>query len=99
MDHYPKMLLRFPAQLDRPVALQDGAYDTLIVADDAEEKAAHADGWREGTAAARAVADEVSNAPPTRSELEAKARELDIKFDGRTSDKKLSDLIAAKLAT
>ena len=36
-------------------------------------------------------------APPTREELEAKATELLIKFDGRTSDKKLRDLIAADL--
>lgn len=37
------------------------------------------------------------DAPPTRAELEAKARELGIKFDGRTSEKKLGDQIAAKL--
>lgn len=37
------------------------------------------------------------DAPVTRAELEAKARELSIKFDGRTTDKKLGDLIAAKL--
>lgn len=36
-------------------------------------------------------------APPTRSELEAKALELGIRFDGRTSDKKLGALIAASL--
>jgi hypothetical protein len=29
------------------------------------------------------------NAPPTRPELEAKARELGLKFDGRTSDRTL----------
>jgi hypothetical protein len=29
------------------------------------------------------------NAPPTRAELETKARELGLKFDGRTSDKTL----------
>lgn len=36
-------------------------------------------------------------APPTRPELEAKALELGIRFDGRTSDKKLGALIAASL--
>ena len=42
--------------------------------------------------------DEVPiNAPPTRSELEAKATELGIRFDGRTSDKKLGALITASL--
>ena len=37
------------------------------------------------------------NAPPTREELEAKATELGIPFNGRTSDKKLSGLIATAL--
>lgn len=38
-------------------------------------------------------------APPTRAELESKATELGIRFDGRTSDKKLGALIAASLET
>lgn len=42
-----------------------------------------------------AVIDE--NAPPTREELEAKATELGIPFNGRTTDKKLSGLIATAL--
>ena len=33
------------------------------------------------------------NAAPTRAELEAKATELGIRFDGRTKDKKLKKLI------
>jgi len=37
------------------------------------------------------------NAPPTRAELEAKATQLALKFDGRTSDKKLGQLITKKL--
>lgn len=37
------------------------------------------------------------NAPPTRAELETKATELGIPFNGRTSDKKLSGLIATAL--
>jgi hypothetical protein len=37
------------------------------------------------------------DAPPTRAELEAKATELGIPFNGRTSDKKLSGLIATAL--
>ena len=40
---------------------------------------------------------EVMDAPPTRAELEAKAIELGIKFDGRTKDKKLGQLIEDKL--
>jgi len=39
------------------------------------------------------------DAPPTRTELEAKATELGIKFDGRTKDKKLGQLIQDRLST
>jgi hypothetical protein len=35
--------------------------------------------------------------PPTREEIEKMAKDLDIKFDGRTSDKKLLKLIDDKL--
>lgn len=38
-----------------------------------------------------------SDAPPTRAELEQKAKELGLKFDGRTTDKKLAALIAEKV--
>jgi hypothetical protein len=37
------------------------------------------------------------DAPPTRAELEQMAKELNIKFDGRTSDKKLIAAIAEKV--
>lgn len=40
------------------------------------------------------VADLPDDAPPTREELEQKATELGIKFDGRTTDKKLAAKIA-----
>jgi len=42
-------------------------------------------------------AEPQDDAPPTREELEAKATELGIKFDGRTKDKKLGQLIQDKL--
>jgi hypothetical protein len=38
------------------------------------------------------------NSAPTREELEAKASELNIAFDGRTTDKKLAEKIEASLA-
>ena len=38
------------------------------------------------------------DAPPTRDELQAKATDLGIPFNGRTTDKKLSGLIATALA-
>jgi len=37
------------------------------------------------------------DAPVTRAELEQKARELGLRFDGRTTDRKLSAMIADKL--
>lgn len=39
----------------------------------------------------------IDNSPATRAELEAKATELGLKFDGRTGDKKLGEMIEAKL--
>jgi hypothetical protein len=38
------------------------------------------------------------DAAPTRAELEAKATELGIRFDGRTRDKKLGQLIQDRLS-
>jgi hypothetical protein len=40
----------------------------------------------------------IDDAAPTRAELEAKATELGIRFDGRTKDKKLGQLIQDKLS-
>ena len=60
--------------------------------------------WREKTkeAAALAVVAEPEpiseDAAPTRAELEAKATELGIRFDGRTKDKKLGQLIQDRLS-
>ena len=39
----------------------------------------------------------INDGAPTRAELEQKATELGLKFDGRTSDKKLGELIDAAL--
>lgn len=44
-------------------------------------------------AAAKAMAD--TNAPPTRAELEQMASNLGLPFNGRTSDRKLADMIKA----
>lgn len=43
------------------------------------------------------IPDPVKDAPPSRAELEQKATELGLKFDGRTGDKKLGELIAEAL--
>ena len=48
-------------------------------------------------AEAQAIVPE-DNASPTREELEAKATELGIRFDGRTKDKKLGQLIQDRLS-
>lgn len=58
----------------------------------------------EAAAQAEAQAVEVvdtapeDDAAPTREELEAKAKELGIRFDGRTGDKKLGQLIQDRLS-
>lgn len=79
----------------------------VIDADEVND--ALADGWyltptEAGEAAAAKEADKAEaakqkaeDAPATRDELEAKAKELGIKFDGRTTDKKLGEQIAEKL--
>ena len=56
--------------------------------------------WREQVKAEPAPAPEPidENAGPTREELESKATELGIRFDGRTKDKKLGQLIQDRLS-
>ena len=62
--------------------------------------------WREQVKAEPAPAPEPAPEPepidedagPTREELEAKATELGIRFDGRTKDKKLGQLIQDRLS-
>lgn len=51
-----------------------------------------------GDAGAAAAAVPADTQPPTRAELEQKATELGLKFDGRTGDKKLAAMIAEALA-
>jgi len=46
---------------------------------------------------AEAIEEVADDAPPTREELEEKARELGIKFDGRTGDKLLLKRITEAL--
>jgi len=66
-----------------------------------EAKQAHADSVAAAQAEREKAAEQAEavsdDAGPTRAELEQKAAELGIKFDGRTSDKKLRDLISATL--
>lgn len=72
-----------------------GTYNYLGVADQAALDAALAEGWflTLPEAIAGKAETPVDDSAPTREELEAKATELKIKFDGRTSDKILAEKI------
>lgn len=70
-----------------------GTYSYKQVNDDEQLQQARADGWFDSLEAAI----NPESAAPTRAELEEKANELGLKFDGRTSDKKLALMIAEKL--
>ena len=89
-----------------PHEIHGGHYDYIVI--DADEEgaidAAKADGWFETTIeakeageAAKAKREAELNAPPTRAELEAKAKELSIQFSKKTTDDELGKLIQAKL--
>lgn len=92
------MLYRCPG----PHQLHGGNYDYVIVADD-EIAATLKAGWFMTTPEAKtayedAITPKVAHGKPTRDELEQKAAELGIPFSPKVSDKKLGDLIEAKLA-
>jgi hypothetical protein len=99
---YPRFVFKCPG----PFSRQGGTYDHALVSDDAEYDARLQDGWFstvpeaiEGKVIALEVAQEVSqDGSPTRAELEAKAKELNIAFDGRTSDAKLLTKITEALS-
>lgn len=98
MIDFPRMVYRVGTM----VVLESGSYDWRIVSE-ADWPQAQADGWHldqyAAKDAAQAAAPEPDEAdPPTREELEQKATELGLKFDGRTGDKRLAALIAEKLA-
>ena len=81
-------------------------YQYRAVEDEAERQLMLKEGWLAtkeeacGFAAPKVVEKVVpveDDTPPTREELEQMAKDLDIKFDGRTSDKKLIALIGEKV--
>jgi hypothetical protein len=95
---FPSMVYKVPGKHVRP----HGTYDFAGVNNAEELDAKLKDGWFSSLAEAiepkkiepvveEAKADDI--APTTRQELEQKATELGIKFDGRFSDKKIAQLI------
>jgi hypothetical protein len=80
-------------------ALESGMYSVRQVESAEELQAAQADGWHLDQYAAKAAADAPAEpaapAEPTRADLEAQATAKGLKFDGRTTDKKLAAMIAA----
>lgn len=96
------MVYKVPGKHVRP----HGTYDFAGVENAEELEAKLKDGWFPSLPEAidskkvepiveASKADDI--APPTRLELEEKATELGIKFDGRFSDKKISQLIEEAL--
>lgn len=72
-----------------------GTYSYRGVVDGDQLEAALANGWFRTLPEAIAGEHEnlADNSEPTREELEAKAAELSIHFDGRTTDKSLAEKI------
>jgi hypothetical protein len=98
MNDFPRMIYKAGGAEE----IHGGRFSTLIAHDADELESALSSGWAlttpEAVEAAKppaAVPDD--STPPTRDEIERKATELGIKFDGRTSDKKLRYMIAATL--
>lgn len=85
-----------------PHSRSGGTYDYTAANDQEELDAKLADGWfitlpEAIDAHDQPVVKSEDNAPPTRKELEAKAKELGIKFDKKTTDVELNDSITAAL--
>jgi len=73
--------------------IHGGMFDYIIV-DDSEVDTALSDGWfRTTTEAKESVEGDVSDAPPSRKELEQKANQLKINFAPNISDNKLFERI------
>lgn len=96
-NEYPRMLYKAGG----PHKLSDGNFDYLIVDDAPGLALALGDGWALTTLDAleprRNPVPVEDDAPPTRAEMEAKARELKLSFNARTSDANLAAKIAAAL--
>ena len=107
MTEFPTLVYKAHGKYMRPYGTYD--FTGVNTAEEFEQKLK--DGWfpslqdaidgnTPAPAAEKAVSEPVPDdlAPPTRQELETKATELGIKFDGRYSDKKIAQLIDEALA-
>lgn len=95
---FPTMLYRCPGLHQCP----GGTFSTIGAADQTAFDQHVAAGWHPTMPEAMAPKKPVvvvasDNAPPTRAELETKAKELGIAFDGRTGDKTIAGKIADAL--
>lgn len=96
---FPIHVYKCPGQ--HPAKAKGGkTYKIKGVADAAEFDSAVASGWFVSYEEASGLIKKedvevvpVDDSAPTRAELEQKARELNIKFDGRTRDHKLAAMI------
>jgi hypothetical protein len=97
VEKYQDMVYRTPG----PYSRQGGTYDTMGVSSRAAHDAALANGWfntlPEAIAGKTSLVEVKENAPPTREELEQKARELGVKFSKNTKDEQLNELIEKAL--
>jgi len=92
----PTMIYKAPG----PHEIHGGHFDYRIVDADEEGELEQAmdEGWHLTTTAAKKAADGEDDAPPTRNELVAKAKDMGLSFGPNTSSKKLGEMIAATLA-
>lgn len=94
---YPTIFYKTPG----PFSGNGHTYATIGVKDADQAKELLAQGWfatyPEATAP-KAPKPANDDSAPTREEMEAKAAELGVKFDGRTTDAKLMDKISTALA-
>lgn len=94
---FPGFVYKSPGRMGR---IRKKTYDWSPVQNEEELAAKLAQGWyatRDEAFAPKQLTPKQpevkEDAPPTRAELEQKARELGLKFDGRTSDRKLLKMI------
>jgi len=97
MIEFPTLVYRCPGPHFGP---RGSTYNYVGVNNEDELVLRVAEGWcvtLDEAVDGKKPAVPADDAPPTRVEMEEKARELQIKFDGRTTDRKLSALIETAL--